>query len=222
MTFSNMKWGSMNKIKAKRLLRMADELKTKYPTVAAELRQLVSGAINPPHPVTRPRVPVESNLHGAIQEVLAKIPGVVLAGGFAVIQWIDIRKTYDADFVVLGPTFQKLGEIFPGGSYKEIIYTVKIQDEDVDFLQPDLFPWTDKAMSAAVVKDFMGHKVKVLTPEYLVLYKFSAGRDKDFSDIKALLTLPGVPDKASHLVALYMPEEMEDFKQMVLEAEYGL
>lgn len=217
----------MNHIKAKRLLRIAEEFKTRYPTVAAELRQLVGGALNPPHarPVTGPIAElIAANLKDAVSEVLTKLKGqsLALAGGYAVIQWIDIRKTHDADFVVLGPTFEKLGEIFPGGEYKDIIYTVKIHGEDVDFLTPELFPWTDKAMQAAVSKSFMGHQVKVLTPEYLVLYKFQAGRDRDFSDIKALLTLPGVPDKASHLVALYMPQELEDFKQILMEAEYGL
>lgn len=212
----------MNHIKAKRLLRMADEMKDMYPTVAAELKQLVAGAMSPPHRRFK-AVPVEANLKDAVTEVVTKLNGaLVLAGGFAVAQWIDIRKTYDADFVVVGPTFDKLGETFPGGEYKPLIYTVKIHGEDVDFLQPELFQWTQEAMHAAVFKDFMGQKLKVLTPEFLILYKFSAGRDKDFSDIKALLTLPGIPEKAARLVAIYMPEELEDFKQMVLEAEYGL
>lgn len=216
----------MNQIKAKRLLRMADEMKDKYPTVSAELKQLVAGAMNPPHARgagSALRIIVEANLKDAVADVVQKLNGaLVLAGGFAVAQWIDIRKTYDADFVVVGPTFDKLGETFPGGEYKPLIYTVKIHGEDVDFLQPELFQWTQEAMHAAVFKDFMGQKIKVLTPEFLILYKFSAGRDKDFSDIKALLTLPGIPDKAARLVAVYMPEELEDFKQMVLEAEYGL
>lgn len=214
----------MNPIKAKRLLRMAGELRTKYPTVAAELEQLVCGAMNPPHPTESGlRIIVKANLADAVGAVLVKLQGAcVLAGGFAVAQWIDIRKTYDADFVVLGSAFEKLDKLFPGGQHKPLIYTVKIHGEIVDFLQPELFAWTAEAIGAAELKDFLGHKIRVLTPEYLILYKFSAGRDKDFSDIKALLTLPGVPEKAARLIALYMPEELEDFKQMVLEAEYGL
>lgn len=201
---------------------MAKELEAKYPVTAAELRQLVTTALNPPHPTRGQARPVESNLKSAIDDVLSKVTGLALAGGFAVIQWIDIRKTYDADFVVMGPTFDKLGEIFPDGELKDIIFTVNIQGEDVDFLQPELFPWTAEAMHAAAFKDFMGHKIKVLTPEFLILYKFAAARDRDLTDISALLTLPGVPEKAQRLIAKYMPNEMEDFKQLVQLAEYGL
>jgi nucleotide-binding universal stress UspA family protein len=219
----------MHPIKAKRLKRVAKELSERYPTVAAELEQLVAGAMNPPHRVQSKSLndrfhALEASVQDAVKEVVETLQGedFVLAGGFAVASWIDIRKTYDADFVVLGPTFVKLDELFPGGTFKPLIYTVKLHGEDVDFLQPDLFPWTQDAIHAAATKDFMGQKMKVLTPEYLILYKFQAGRDKDFSDIKALLTLPGIPEKAEALVARYIPEEMEDFKQLVMEAEFGL
>lgn len=213
----------MHPIKAKRMMRIVKQLKANYPTVAAELEQVISGAMTPPHPGQALRK-AEASLQGAVHKVVDAMSSkeFALAGGFAVAVWIDIRKTYDADFVVLGDTFGELDQIFPGGSHKPLIYTVRIDGEVVDFLKPDLFPWTQEAISAAVEKEFMGRKIKVLTPEYLILYKFQAGRDRDFGDIKALLTLKGVAEKARELVAQYMPEELEDFDQIQMESEYGI
>lgn len=210
----------MNRIKAKRIQKAADAIRTLYPTLAAELDMLVTSSLNVPH--SGGKAKMTASLESALSDILKKMPNSVLAGGFAVLHWVDIRKTYDLDFVVLGEDFNKMRSVYPEGSMKHLIYTVKVDGEDVDFLNPSQFAWTDEAIRASKPIELLGHKVKVVTPEYLILYKFSAGRDKDFSDIKGLMTLPGVTSKARDLIGKYMPEEIEDFDALAMEAEYGL
>ena len=212
----------MHPIKAKRLLKVADQLDGRYPTVAQELRSIVTTALNPPH--ARNRVVVQTSFPEAVNEALERLKGVpiALAGGLALLHWIDVRTTEDVDFVLATSDFDRLPEIFPEGSMKALIYTVRLHGTDVDFLRPQDMPWTDEAIQRAPVQNFMGHQIKVLSPEYLVLYKLLAGRDKDFADIKALLTLKGIPEKSRTLTEKYMPEMSEDLGQLILEAEYGL
>lgn len=212
----------MHPIKAKRLLKVAEQLDARYPTVAQELRSLVTSALNPPHP--RNRTIVQTNFSEALNEALERLEGIplALAGGLALLHWIDIRTTEDVDFVLSISDFARLSEIFPEGSLKALIYTVNLHGTDVDFLRPDDMPWSEEAIQKAPVQNFMGQQIKVLSPEYLVLYKLVAGRDKDFSDIKALLTLKGIPEKAKMLTDKYLPQMSEDLGQLILEAEYGL
>lgn len=210
----------MHPIKAKRLLKAADQIRTLYPTLAAELDMLAASGTNPPHKGGKAKV--TAGMQEALQRIMAKLPSVVVAGGFAVLHWVDIRKTYDLDFVLLGEEFDKIREFFPGGSMKPLIYTLDIEGEIVDFLDPKNFPWTEDAIKNAATGTILNRSVKILTPEYLILYKFRAGRERDFSDIKALLTIKGVADKARSLIGKYMPEEMEDFDALVMESEYGI
>lgn len=213
---------SMHPIKAKRLLKVAEELDAKYPTVAQEIRSLVTTAVNPPHP--RNRQIVQTSFPEAVSEVLKRLQGkpLALAGGLALLHWIDVRTTEDVDFVLTTTDYKDLHKAFPEGSEKALIYTVKLHNTDVDFLKPQQLAWTSEAIQNASLQDFMGHKIKVLTPEYLILYKLFAGRDKDFSDIKSLLTLKGVKEKAQKLADKYLPEMSEDLSQLILESEYGM
>lgn len=173
----------------------------KYPTVAAV---------------------VEAGLLDALRVVVEKLPqgSFALAGGLALVHWADIRKTQDVDLAITGTDFKKLPELFPGGEQKPLIYTVRLEGQDVDFLQPKNFPWSEEAVRQAPMEDYLGQKVKVLTPEYLILYKLAAGREKDQPDIEALLKVPGASEKALGLCARYLPEELDDLKQMALTAEY--
>jgi len=210
----------MHPIKANRIRKIVEALRDQYPTIARELESIVSNATNPPH--ASPAVPVQADLQGALRQVLSRIVRggpVALAGGMAVIHWVDLRKSLDLDFVVMSKDMDSIRQQFPGGRLLDLIYTVQIDGVDVDFLVPrQSTPWTDEAVRNASLQTVMGIPVPVLTPEYLILYKFA----KDMDDIKGLLTLPGVPAKAKELVRRFMPHELEDFNALALEAEYGL
>lgn len=216
----------MHPIKAKRIRKIVAAIKNEYPAVAAELESIVSNAMNPPHP--KPKVPVQAGLQKAIQYVLQKVTEanapIALAGGLAVIHWVDLRSSFDADFVVLSNGLEKIMKLFPGGRLLDLIYTVEIEGVDVDFLVPrDSTPWVDEAIKNAKPETVMGVPgVKVLTPEYLILYKFEAARPKDMDDIKGLLTLKGTHEKARGLVEKFLPNDVEDFDALAMEADYGL
>ena len=207
----------MNPIKVKRLKRLANDLREKYPTVAAELDSLVSGAEEP----VRPRKTVTASLVSAFEKVHGLLgEQLVLAGGTAIQQWVDIQETEDLDFVVL--SFAEVKKVLPGGRSTPLVYYVELDGYSIDFLNPDYFSWTREAIQNSVFKPFLGGEVRMLTPEYLVLYKFAAARDKDMIHIKALLRVPETAEKALPLIQKYMSEELEDFKQLVLEASWGL
>jgi len=213
----------MHPLKAKRIRAIVEAIRVDYPTVARELESIVSNATHPPH--VRPPVPVQAALQDALRAVQDAVGNTVaLAGGMAVIHWIDLRSSFDIDFVVAGSDLQKIQAAFPGGKLLDLIYTVQIDGADVDFLVPrQATPWTEEAIRNAQIETVMGiNGVRVLTPEYLILYKFDAARSKDMDDIKGLLTLPGISAKAKALVQRFMPHELEDFNALALESEYGL
>lgn len=236
----------MHPIKAKRISRLASNLQklpelpkeviARYPLLASivqdadrmsqELQTLATSGLNPPH--AKPNDAVLAAENASLAAVLAKVvkrlgDKAVLAGGLAVIHWVDIRKTMDLDFAVLSSNLDAIKKLFPDGKMLDLIYTTKVDGVDVDFLLPaEKTAWTEEAIKAAKLETVLGAKVRVLTPEYLILYKLWAGRDRDFSDVKALLTLPGVADKARALVQTYLPQDEDDFNQIALEAEYGL
>lgn len=189
-------------MKREQVIKKYREEGDRYPTVSAVL--------------------VEAGLLDALKVVVEKLPqaSFALAGGLALVHWAEIRMTQDVDLAITGTDFKKLPEIFPGGEQKPLIYTVKIAGQDVDFLQPKNFPWSEEAVRQAPMEDYLGFKVKVVAPEYLILYKLAAGRDKDQGDIEALLKVPGVSEKALKLCARYLPEELDDLKQMAMTAEY--
>lgn len=222
----------MNSLKHKRLKRLMQELKDfnqTYPQVAGvlgmvdELSTLLGSVENQPHPRLG-GVPVEASTSSALQEVAKRIPleGLALAGGLAVLHWIDTRTTFDVDFVVMPASLNGIEKALPGGMKNSLIYTVTVGSTAVDFLLPDRFPWNAEAIERAATETVMGIRMKVLTPEYLILYKLLAARDRDLLDIKSLLTLPGVKLKARELVQKYLPNDLDDFDQLASLSFYGL
>lgn len=236
----------MNPIKAKRLSRLAEnlakfshlpkELLASYPLLAAiekdanftqrELRTLLTAGLNPPH--ASPNDAVLAAENPSLASVLAKVVGklgdkTVLAGGLAVIHWVDIRKTMDLDFVILSSDLEQIRKLFPAGKTMDLIYTAKVDGVDVDFLLPaEAMEWTPEAIQKAKQETVLGTQVKVLLPEYLVLYKLLAARDRDHADIEALLSLNGVTAKARKLVERFMPQEIDEFESLATLAEYNL
>jgi len=230
----------MHPIKVKRIRRLAESLRElstssqQYPmlekicaqalSMAQELQVLADCGANPPHAKPQVLASDHPSLASVLKKVVDKLGDkVVLAGGLAVIHWVDIRKTMDLDFAVLGSDLEEIKKTFPGGKTLDLIYTVKIDGADVDFLIPNAgMPWTEDAIKSSQKEPVLGVEVKVLPPEFLILYKFYAGRDRDMSDIEGLLTLPKVSQKARKLVERYMPNELEDFDSLALVAEYNL
>jgi hypothetical protein len=214
----------MHPIKMKRLSRLAAQLRPHYPIVAAELDLLVAGASNKPHP-NPVHIVATGGLSEVLQRVVVGLQGrqvpFALAGGLAVISWVDLRKSLDIDFAVVGEALPAVQQMFPGGADLPIMYTTNLAGVDVDFLKP-LGAWTEQAIATAVVRTVLGVQVPVVLPEYLILYKFLAARERDVEDIVGLLSLPKVPGRARDLIIQYMPEEIEDFDQLVAEAEFGV
>lgn len=236
----------MNPIKAKRLSRLAQnltkfshlpkELLASYPLLAEierdanftqrELKTLLTAGLNPPHASPNDAVLAAENpsLSKVLEGVVKRLGGnAVLAGGMAVIHWVDIRKTIDLDFAILSGDLDLIRKTFPTGSTLDLIYTTKVNGIDVDFLLPSSsITWTEEAIRTAPIETVLGVQTRVLLPEYLVLYKLLAARDRDHADIEALLTLKGVTRKARKLVERFMPEEMDEFESLATLAEYNL
>jgi len=213
----------MTKIKSKYIMRLADRLAEHDPILARDLKMLVAGATNTPH--SRPTITLGS-LSSALTIVTdelnkAKIT-FALAGGLAVKYWVDIRETLDVDLILHTEDIEKVKRIFPKGRDLPLMYTIRIQGTDIDFIKGDLFDWADKALASAKETQSFGIKLKLVSPEYLILFKFRAARERDLNDIKGLLSLKGVAEKSRLLVNEYMPEDIDDLEQLIREVEYGV
>lgn len=213
----------MTKIKAKYIIKLAKKVEQYDPYLSAELNMLVAGATNRPHP--RPTITLGSVLTAmktVVQTLKDEGVDFALAGGLAVKYWVDIRESLDIDFVLHTKDIEKIMKLFPNGQDLPLMYSVRIDGTDIDFLKGDLFSWTDEALKNAPEKSDLGVKMKIVPPEYLVLFKFRAGRETDLKDIKGLISLDGVAEKARLLVNKFMPDELDDIEQMIRENEFGV
>ena len=80
----------------------------------------------------------------------------------------------------------------------------------------------EEALAKSQVSQNLGVKIQILSPEYLVLFKFKAARERDLSDIKGLLSVKGTAEKARHLINKFMPDDLDDLEQMIKELEFGV
>jgi hypothetical protein len=68
--------------------------------------------------------------------------------------------------------------------------------------------------------NYAGSTVYIIAPEYLALMKMEALRGKDEKDLMILFKLPVFKhDKFKKLLKKYMPDKIEDYKQIKLMAE---
>ncbi len=117
-----------------------------------------------------------------------------LAGGLAVIIYGSDRLTKDVDIIaskLLPPTLPVAGRLRQGGE-RYVVETEK-RATNVDWIiRNDVFKsMFDEALSEAVrIKG-----IPVLTPEWLVILKFIAGRFKDQEDAVFLLSRKGLVDR---------------------------
>jgi hypothetical protein len=151
------------------------------------------------------------NFQGAILEVTSKLfPGTyALVGGLAVASWIpSLRPTQDLDFALVGQDTEFIKQLFPCRLGEDNrVFQTKIRGVRVDFLKPTGYPWNREAVRHSEDLPFFGISLRVTTPEYLILYKMQAERDKDYRDTIELLKLQGVFEKTRELVKKHLSEE---------------
>lgn len=210
----------MNPFKLKRLKSLSEQLVAVNKPLAAEIAALVYAIENKPH--LGPRR-ISEDLGSAVSRVAGAMGDVefCLIGGLAVQYWVQVRKTDDVDLVVLGEDLGKVKAAFPGGHEILYGYSFVAEGTHVDVLGANHFAWAAEAIRKADAQDFLGAKIRIALPEYLILFKMVSMRDRDVSDILALLTLNGVPKKAMELVEKYSPTSLEDLSQMIQMAELG-
>jgi hypothetical protein len=117
-----------------------------------------------------------------------------LAGGMAVIVYGSDRLTKDIDIIasrLLPDRFKVAGPLRQGGQRYEIATEKRITNVDWIIRNDGFKPMFREALADAV--NIGG--VPVLTPEWLVILKFIAGRFKDQEDAVFLLSRPGLIDR---------------------------
>lgn len=117
-----------------------------------------------------------------------------LAGGLAVIMYGSDRLTKDVDIIASKPLpskFEVAGRLRQGG--ERYVIKTKKRATNVDWIiRSDDFKLMFREALAEAVE--IGG-VPVLTPEWLVILKFIAGRFKDQEDAVFLLSRPGLVDR---------------------------
>jgi predicted nucleotidyltransferase len=210
----------MTKIKIKHLLEIAEKLKNIDPMLSRQLKIIATGALRQTH---QSRLKVSASFTRAIQKVSESLDvDFALVGGLAVHYYIQSRTTQDIDFAVMTSDTAKLRSLFPGRS-GALVYTAIIEGVDVDFLLAEDFPWTKEAIDTSH-KDskLFGLNLRIVKPEFLILYKIEVARDQDNTDIKNLLRLQDIPDKTRPLVKKYLPNSIDNLEQLIKESEIGV
>jgi hypothetical protein len=126
-----------------------------------------------------------------------------LIGGLALSAWTDPRNTRDVDFVVSvadGTTWPGIAALVESGFRKKTVVKkgnrrTTIQDKlsfvagqiEVDLIGTRGFALAEEAMENALVASVFGRRVKIATPEYLVLLKLIPLGAQDRIDIVTLL-----------------------------------
>lgn len=146
-----------------------------------------------------------------------------LVGGLAVANYVSQRVTMDIDIVVATDDIQRVRGEFPGGMDGPVVYSLKVNGVDVDFIKTDSMPWVDDAIRHANIVDIGGVYMRVARPEYLILFKLFVLRERDESDIIQLLRADiGLYERARKLVKQYLPEFLDDLKSLDDMASLGM
>ncbi len=214
----------MTNIKLRRLKKLAKELIKIAPFLSHDIETLIMGAELKPH-TAEGRIVEDGRFTKALKKIHESLRGqnYALIGGLAVQHWVSVRPTNDIDIVLLASDLIDVKTLFPNGSETALVYYVKIEGTLVDFMHSQIFPWTQDAIKSAVQKSDTGTSIPVVLPEYLILYKMHAARQRDLEDVKDLLKNNKVYGKARKLVHQYFtPEDLEDFEQLAREAEFGV
>lgn len=126
-----------------------------------------------------------------------------LIGGLALSAWAEPRNTRDVDLVVAaaeGTTWQGIATLIESGFRKKTVIRkgnrrTTIQDKlsfaagqiEIDLIGTRGFALAEEAMDNALVVSIFGRRVKIATPEYLILLKLIPLGAQDRLDIGTLL-----------------------------------
>jgi Nucleotidyltransferase of unknown function (DUF6036) len=155
-------------------------------------------------------VSADTSMAGALRALanaLDEIPALsMIIGGIAVIAAGVPRETIDIDATILGRT-SDLELVLDALARQEIVPRIDdairfarerqlllLRHEPSGVTMEISFAWLpfeEEALSRAVTTDFSGVSLRVAIPEDLIVYKATAWRDRDRSDIERLLTLHG-------------------------------
>ena len=117
-----------------------------------------------------------------------------LAGGLAVILYGSDRMTRDVDIIasrLLPPKLKVAGRLRQGGERYVIETNKRVTNVDWIIRNDDFKAMFQEALAEAVKIQ----NIPVLTPEWLVILKFVAGRFKDQEDAVFLLSRPHLVDR---------------------------
>jgi predicted nucleotidyltransferase len=140
---------------------------------------------------------LEAPLRKAIRVLKKHGYRYALIGGVALSQWGVVRATYDVDIKILVPDLDfdgvraNLRTAFPVRARAHLpenpyIVAINIDGVTVDFLLT-LPGYEEQIIERAIQRDLGGWSVWICSAEDLIIQKASAGRDKDWPDIEALL-----------------------------------
>ena len=155
-------------------------------------------------------VSADTSMAGALRalaDALDEIPALsMIIGGIAVIAAGVPRETIDIDATILGRT-SDLEMVLDALARQQIVPRIAdairfAQERQLLLLRHEpsgvtmeisfaWLPFEEEALSRAVMTDFSGVTLRVAIPEDLIVYKATAWRDRDRSDIERLLTLHG-------------------------------
>jgi hypothetical protein len=155
-------------------------------------------------------VSADTSMAGALRalaDALDEIPALsMIIGGIAVIAAGVPRETIDIDATILGRTSdlemvlealarqQIVPRIADANRFARERQLLLLRHEPSGVTMEISFAWLpfeEEALSRAVLTDFSGVSLRVAIPEDLIVYKATAWRDRDRSDIERLLTLHG-------------------------------
>jgi hypothetical protein len=187
-------------------------------------------------------VSADTSMAGALRALAAaldEIPALsMIIGGIAVIAAGVPRETIDIDATILGRT-SDLALVLEALARQQIVPRIAdatrfAQERQLLLLRHEpsgvtmeisfaWLPFEEEALSRAVTTDFSGVSLRVAIPEDLIVYKATAWRDRDRSDIERLLTLHGDQidlDRVRRLIVeiaavLEDPERVRQFDAIV-------
>lgn len=148
-----------------------------------------------------PRSDLEATLFETLSALEEARTPFALIGGLAVSAHTEGRATKDVDIVLACPNssvpglVEALGrhgfEVEPERHIRELtrdgITVFRRPRGRLDVMKPPL-PFFQRLVDCAADSEFLGKPARVATPEYLIVLKVLAGRDRDKADIAELLS----------------------------------
>ncbi len=208
-------------IRIRRLKALAESLRGVSPSAAWDLISMIEAMEEKPQPksaVLRESLP---SALAVVSKALAPIDWALI-GGLAVIHWINVRPTYDLDILCIPEDLEKIKNNFVKRTPNQFGFSTEVEGVNVDFIDASKFSYADEAIRNAVTSTELGQAIKVVKPEYLILFKLDSMREKDHQDAYRLLTLSGVPDKARALVKRLLPHYIDDLEQAIAISQLEL